>query len=793
MNARDDRPGDERDTSGTSVAQAPFRGNTEKMPTDLQALCDLERVGLGAPIADEAFDRFARLVRRHLKVPAAVVCFVVPEGQVLPGASGMPEPLQTDRLLRYPGKLTNVITTRGEAVMTVDARQDAALHDNYLVREMGLVALAGYPVFDIRGRAVGALCAVADEPREWSEDDLASLDDLAAACTAELRLRAERERARRVQQTAVRANRRSRFLLSLSEAFANANTMDRVEEVVIEVGTTGIGARYCAFALADADGRGITYRSLVHAEPHFPQRRRQAKLDESRPLAEAARTGRPLFFRTGEEMFTMFPGVQDLCDPRLGARAFLPVVTAGAVVAVIVLAWESDRGPDEDSYALQTGLAHYTGHALERARLLEERRESAKTLQRAMLSRLPEVPHLDMAATYSPATHSDQIGGDWYDAVAVDDNATMFMIGDVTGHDMRAAAKMGQLRSLLRAFAWSHDESPSTLLSLLDRANAGLGLLASGTAVVARLERAVGSYQLTWSSAGHPPPLVLREDGAVERLSMLPDMMLGVRPATRRTDHVTTLHPGDTLLLYTDGLAEQRGTTPDQWLDRLQKTLGALGDTATAALPVTLVRRLASDEQRDDVAVLAVRVRAAAPSGPPSFGHPAAAERKLAPSLCDVGPARIWVDDVLESCGVPMSLRRTVMLLTSEVLTNAVDHGQAPFTATVEVDMGRLRVGVRDSSTVQPELRDPTVTEFGGRGVQFLERLASRWGVDRHGVPDGGRAIRDDRGSLPFDRPRSARSTGKTVWFEVDLGELGSSPSVGTGSGASVSVAPRTV
>ena len=131
-------------------------------------------------------------------------------------------------------------------------------------------------------------------------------------------------------------------------------------------------------------------------------------------------------------------------------------------------------------------------------------------------------------------------------------------------------------------------------------------------------------------------------------------------------------------------------------------------------------------------------------------------------TLLDVGPARIWVDDVLESCGVPMPLRRTVMLLTSEILTNAVDHGQAPFTATVEVDLDRLRVGVRDSSTEQPELRDPAVTEFGGRGVQFLERLASRWGVDRHGGAP--------RPSHRHGPPREGRRTGKTVWFELDLG-----------------------
>src|SRR5690606_22503884 len=112
------------------------------------------------------------------------------------------------------------------------------------VDELGVVALAAFPVHDLRGRPVGALLAADDKPRDWSPDALATLSDLAAACSAEARLQAERERARRVQHAAVRANRRSRFLLSLSEAFAGARSVHDVDRVIADIGITGIGAHY---------------------------------------------------------------------------------------------------------------------------------------------------------------------------------------------------------------------------------------------------------------------------------------------------------------------------------------------------------------------------------------------------------------------------------------------------------------------------------------------------------------------------------------------------------------------
>jgi anti-sigma regulatory factor (Ser/Thr protein kinase) len=367
-----------------------------------------------------------------------------------------------------------------------------------------------------------------------------------------------------------------------------------------------------------------------------------------------------------------------------------------------------------------------------------------------MLTELPAVHSAELAATYASATRTDQVGGDWYDAVVLDDDAFVLMIGDVTGHDMRAAAQMGQLRSMLRTFAWCQDEPPATLLRLLDRANRGLALQASATALVVRLDRSPRGFDVTWSNAGHPAPLVLRADGTVDTFDAHPDLMLGVLPGTDRHDHRGELAPGDTLLLYTDGLVERRGESYQDRLAGLRATLADHVGTATSALPDALVRRLVAGEARDDVAVLALRVRhrVARRPGP---GRPSVLTRTVGHTSADIGPARRWVDDVLESCDVTPSVRRIAMLLTSELLTNAVQHADGPVEAQLEVAHRLLRIGVRDGSTTPPRLMSPDPHETGGRGVQFLERCATRWGVEEHDGTEGA----DD---VP----------GKTVWFELE-------------------------
>jgi serine phosphatase RsbU (regulator of sigma subunit) len=242
--------------------------------------------------------------------------------------------------------------------------------------------------------------------------------------------------------------------------------------------------------------------------------------------------------------------------------------------------------------------------------LLEERNDVAETLQRAMLTHLPEDRHLALSARYLPAHARDQVGGDWYDAFVTLDGATVVAVGDTAGHDISAAADMGQLRTLLRGYAVDRDEPPSQTMRRLDRAMAALSVDTIATVVLGRIEQvATGARLLRWTNAGHPPPLLLHPDGRVQVLGAPAEMLVGVNPGAARTDHVAPLPAGSTLLLYSDGLIEQRAGDRD--IDSgTALVVQALTGRADLPLDALLDRvlELVHEPQEDDIVVLAVRV-----------------------------------------------------------------------------------------------------------------------------------------------------------------------------------------
>jgi serine phosphatase RsbU (regulator of sigma subunit) len=209
-----------------------------------------------------------------------------------------------------------------------------------------------------------------------------------------------------------------------------------------------------------------------------------------------------------------------------------------------------------------------------------------------------------MAARYLPAHRGDHVGGDWYDAVAVDEHRLALVIGDVTGHNVAAAAAMSQLRSILRALLVDRQESPAAMLRRLEHISRTLGSGTLASVVLAYLDTsASGGHVLTWANAGHPPPL-LRTAGGVTGMLDGADPLLGaVRHASRR-NHTTTLAPGSMLLLYTDGLVETRHSTIDAGIDAVRGVLAdpSLDDPQQLA-DVLLALPHGSE---DDVAVLAV-------------------------------------------------------------------------------------------------------------------------------------------------------------------------------------------
>ncbi len=290
----------------------------------------------------------------------------------------------------------------------------------------------------------------------------------------------------------------------------------------------------------------------------------------------------------------------------LGAHELLLLTLPGRSGPVGVLSLGSSTGFPPDVVEELADVAAHVGLAVDAARLAVSQRAVATALQTSLLPPVPALPGLSLAARYAPAAHDLEVGGDWYDAFP-GAAGLVVVVGDVEGHDLAAAAQMADLRNLLRALAVDRDEPPSALLARLDRTAAALGLHVAATCVVALLSgpRPDGTRDLVWSSAGHLPPLLLTDDGG-RLLETDADLMLGVQPSSPRTDHQRVLHPGETLVLFTDGLVEQRGEALDAGLEHLRRTATAAGAVDPDALAEHLLSSSAGTD--DDVALLVVRL-----------------------------------------------------------------------------------------------------------------------------------------------------------------------------------------
>jgi PAS domain S-box-containing protein len=300
-------------------------------------------------------------------------------------------------------------------------------------------------------------------------------------------------------------------------------------------------------------------------------------------------------------------------DP--GTAVTVALRARGRVLGAMTVYRGRDRDPmDTGDQATLREVADRAALALDSAALHEQQRRMAEELQRSLLTDPPEPDHSEIAVRYVPANQAAQVGGDWYDAFLQPGGATVVAIGDVVGHDTAAAAAMGQLRSLLRGIAYSSGAGPAAVLTDLDRAMEGLQVHTLATAAVARLEqetvdRERGETRLRWSSAGHPPLLVLHPDGRVQELAnQRADLMLGVDPLAVRHEQVTVLPVGSTVLLYTDGLVEGPDLPLDEGVARLAALLGELGGLPLDELSDQVLSRMRPHGSEDDVALVAVRL-----------------------------------------------------------------------------------------------------------------------------------------------------------------------------------------
>lgn len=279
------------------------------------------------------------------------------------------------------------------------------------------------------------------------------------------------------------------------------------------------------------------------------------------------------------------------------------------VLGALTLGRADQTTPYEPSdLALVDDMARRAGLAVENARLYERQQQVAETMQRHLLPPMPVIRDLELLARYLPAPHSSQVGGDWYDAFSLPDGALALVIGDVMGHDLQAAANMSQARNMLRAFAWDTNEPPSRIVAKLDHALMNISEAGMTSLLFARLTRlGAGRWRLSWTNAGHPPPLLVDYDGRARYLEEGHGTLVGTGLPLPRTDAATILPPRSTVLFYTDGLIESPQMSMTDGLTGLSRYAAALVRRPLDEFCDELVGSVRPPENEDDVALLALR------------------------------------------------------------------------------------------------------------------------------------------------------------------------------------------
>jgi serine/threonine-protein kinase RsbW len=497
----------------------------------------------------------------------------------------------------------------------------------------GIDTVVAVPLRDSDGRVVGALSGAfgADAAPD------SSARQLLAGVAEQTALALERAR---LHEHAAHAAAHSTFLARLGEALESVTTAhDRAQRVV----------------------------ELLHENLDVGATVRLVDRDDAAPVLVAASDG---------------------VDADMRPSVTLALRARGRAIGWLELRDEGELSRSD----LGLEIASRAAIALDNALLYEHEREVSHTLQLGLLGGLRDTAEgVELGASYRPGTDSLDVGGDWHDAFRLPSGALALVVGDVVGHGLDAAIAMGQLRGAVRALAPLG--SPARLLRHLDSFVETLPDAGMATIAYAELDPAKGT--LTYACAGHPPPLVLREDGGSHFLWNGRSPALGFPSDSRREEARGELRPGETLVLYTDGVVERRNESLDAGLARL-----ATAAHAFRTQPATLVEHLpdallAGQVQDDDVCILAVHRQLV------NRGF----TRALPASPAELVSLRAQLRAWLAESGVDETVVHDVVLAVSEAAANAIEHGLSfdaaqVVTVSARVDeAGGLDVEVADEGT----------------------------------------------------------------------------------------------
>ena len=691
------------------MATARAEGTATERLREVQAITEAALAHLSqGDLLDKLLDR----VRGILDADTAAVLMLDEGAQevVIRAAKGLEE--EVERGVRIPlGQgFAGRIAAEQRPIHLPEVTSDRVV--NPILIETGIRSLLGVPLMS-EGRVLGVLHVGTLTPREFTDSDAEVLQlagDRMALAIEHLRLyEAERDARERAERTAEQI----RHLQSVTDValgnFAHPQElMVRLLERVRDV----LHADTAAILLREGDE--LVARAAKGLEEEVE---RGVRIPFGRGFAgRVAAESRPV----------ALPHVDpaDVLNPILGERGIrsllgVPLLVEARVIGVLHVGTLKPRVFTPDDVSLLELAADRIALAIDRAR----HHGVARTLQRSLLpARLPHVTGLELAARYVPGVDDAHVGGDWYDVLRLPAGRVGVVMGDVVSRGLPAAAAMGQMRTALRACA--NDGSPPA--DVLRRLN---DLVRSGenpemaTVAYAVLDPVGG--EMVYSLAGHPPPLVLGHDGATRFLDQDRGGPVGVVTGAGFRQAADALRPGDTLLLYTDGLVERRGQSLDEGFRDLERTAGK-GSRWPDELCDQLVAELGNVP--DDVAVLAVGLIAA------SDGPLELRVRAIPESLSAM---RRSLGSWLDGAGADEDEAYDVVVAVGEAAANAVEHAYGPteaeFEVSVEVDGGDVQITVTDQGRWRPARG-----RNRGRGMDLMEQLMDEVRVE---TGEGGTAV----------------------------------------------------
>ncbi|MEV6209697.1 SpoIIE family protein phosphatase [Kitasatospora sp. NPDC051914] len=578
---------------------------------------------------------------------------------------------------------------------------------------------------DSTGRVLGVSSSLIDVTERFQAE--------ARAARAQERLALLAEATARIGTTLDLQRTAEELIEAVIPRFADFATVDLLEPVLrgeepapiqpdkpILVRAVAVGEAYEAGLTRAADAVGAT-----------------TEYDAQRVYTQCLRSGRPLLrSHVDEDVLRGLVPSSDRVGPSVaaGVHSYLmvPVLARGMVLGGA----EFVRTRNPESFtaadvALAEELVARAALAIDNARLYRRERETALTLQRSLL---PQEIHrtlgLEIAHRYLPSSLVSEVGGDWFDVVPLSCGRVALVVGDVMGHGIRAAATMGQLRTVARTLA-TLDLPPEQVLTRLDETANAIGEGQFATCICLVYDPV--DRTCTVASAGHLPPVRVAPDGSSSAVELPPGVPLGIGGVSFESVEFT-LPVGATIALYTDGLIERRGQDLDEGITLLARTLSGRPRTLEESADAVL-SALVAEGTDDDIAMILARAL------------PVPGERIATLDLPGEGPlpaqARRFTRATLQAWGLA-GHSEFAELMVSELVTNALLHADAPRRLRLYRDDRTLTVEVSDAGSQAPRLRSSAEEDEGGRGMHLVSELAHRWGT----------------------RPTKE---GKVVWAEVEL------------------------